>query len=75
MKSSNREINNIEEVTVENWRNLILVSDTQKQALAQEARQARLLREINGTPRKTGWLLRFVALTILLLGMIAVWAH
>ena len=75
MKSSNREINNIEEVTVENWRNLILVSETQKQALAREAKQVRLLREINGAPRKTGWLLRLVALTILLLGMIAVWAH
>jgi hypothetical protein len=60
---------------MDNWRNVILISDAQKQEMAREAEQARQLREINGSPRKTGWPIRFVALTIILLGMIAVWLH
>jgi hypothetical protein len=60
---------------MDNWRSLILVTDTQKQEMAQEARQARMLRDQEGARRASGWLLRFVALTLILLGMIAVWAH
>ena len=60
---------------MDNWRSLILVTDTQKQEMAQEARQARMLRDLEGARRTSGWLLRFVALTFILLGMIVVWAH
>jgi hypothetical protein len=52
-----------------------LVTDTQKQEMAQAARQARMLRDLDGARRASSWLLRFVALTLLLLGMIALWAH
>ena len=60
---------------MDNWRSLILVTDTQKQEMAQEARQARMLRDQEGAGRASGWLLRFVALILILLGMIVVWAH
>jgi hypothetical protein len=60
---------------MDNWRSLILVTDTQKQEMAQKARQARMLRVQKGAGRASGWLLRFVALTLILLGMIVVWAH
>ncbi len=60
---------------MDNWRNLILVTDTQKQEMTQAARQARMLRDLDGARRASGWLLRFVALTLILLGMIALWAH
>ena len=60
---------------MDNWRNLILVSDTHKQELAREARQARMLQDLKGARRASGWLLRFVALTLILLGMIVMWAH
>lgn len=60
---------------MDNWRNLILVSDTQKQDLTREAQNARMIRDMGGTRRASGWLLRFVALTIIFLGVVAVWAH
>lgn len=60
---------------MDNWRNLILVSDAQKQELAREVQRARMIQDLNGAGRASRWLLRFVALTIILLGMIAVWMH
>ena len=60
---------------MDNWRSLILVTDTQKQEMAQEARQAQMLRDRQRAWRASGWRLRFVALTLILLGMIVVWAH
>lgn len=36
---------------MDNWRNLILVTDTQKQEMAQAARQARMLRDLDGARR------------------------
>ena len=60
---------------MDNWQDLLAVANGHKEELAREARKARMLRAANGAPNKSGWLLRLAALTLILIGLIAVWAH
>ena len=56
-----------------NWRGFIDVVNGQRDELAREARTARMLRDASVSSSKSGGLLWLVALSIILVGLIAVW--
>lgn len=60
---------------MDTWQDLLAVVNGQREELAREAQTARMLRDADGSPSKSGWLLRLVALTIILIGLIVAWAY
>jgi hypothetical protein len=60
---------------MDSWRYIDMVSDSQNRKLALEAQQARLLREAIGPGRSNGWLFKVITFTIILVGMVALWAY
>ena len=60
---------------MQNWDTLIKVANERRHEAEFEAAQARLLRQDTGSHWKAAWLIRFIALTLILVGLIALWAH
>ena len=64
-----------QEAKMDTWQDLLAVVNGYKEDLAREAKTARALRDANGSSSKSGWLLRLVGLTIILIGLIVAWAY
>jgi hypothetical protein len=60
---------------MEDFRNMNLIVEMQEREWARLKRNACLEREWTGAPQRSGWLMRLAALTIILVGLAAVWVR